>query len=217
MSVGAIVACIALLGGVLFAGAADAKKKKKKAKPAACAVTAQATGGSIPDRPPGTSFFGFLNVPIAVNNAACASSTVTNVDLTYQTTGATAIAAGDLFFRLQAPDGRTYAINGNGFSGQNIGPVTFTQRTRIQTCVGAAAPPPPPCTDPDQALNPPYQGTARDEDLANYYGAPVNGTWTLTAYDAFNGDTSILNLARVAITGTPGTVKVKKKKKKKKK
>lgn len=213
MSVGAVVACIALLGCALFAGTADAKKKKKS-KPATCAVTAQATGGAIPDRPPGNSFFGFLNVPVAVNNNACKSSTVTNVDLTYQTTGATAVAAADIFVRLQAPDGRTYEISGNGFSGQNVGPVTFTQHTRIQTCPGAAVPPPPPCSDPDAALNAPFLGTARDTDLGLYFGAPVNGNWLVTFYDTGNVDTSIANLVRLAITGTPGMTSGKKKKKK---
>jgi hypothetical protein len=216
MSVGAVVACIALLGGAMFAGAADAKKKKKKAKPAACAVTAQGTGGAIPDRPPGASFFGFLNTPVNVNSSACRTSTVTNVDVTFQTFGATSIAAADLFFRLQAPDGRTYDVSSNGFSGPNIGPLTLTQRTRIQTCPGAAAPPPPPCLDPDFALNAPFVGTARDADLGSYYGAPVNGTWTWTSYDTGNLDTSLLSSVQLAIEGTPGTTKVKKKKKKKK-
>ena len=215
MSVGAVVACIALLGGALFAGAADAKKKKKTS--AKCAVTAQANGGSIPDRPPippgGTSFFGFLNVPVTVNSQACKGSTVSSVEVTFQTTGATAVAAEDLFFRLQSPEGRTYDISGNGFSGQSIGPVTLTSRTRIQTCFAAPPPPPPPCADPDAALNPPYQGTARDSDLPLFNGAPVNGTWTWTAYDFANADTSIANFVRLAIEGTPGSGKKKRKKK----
>jgi hypothetical protein len=222
MSVGAVVACIALLGGALFAGAADAKKKKGKGKGkgGVCrTVTAEATGAAIPDRPsPGPTFFGVLNTPVNVNSRPCSGATVAKVDVTFQTTGATAQAASDLFFRLQSPDGLTYDVSGNGFNGQNIGPVTMTSHTRIQTCATfppPAAPPPPPCTDPDFALNPPYQGAARDSDLPLFRGVPVNGTWTWSAYDDGAVDTSILNFVRLVITPNP-TSKPRSKKKKKK-
>jgi hypothetical protein len=201
LSVGAVVAVVALLGGALFGGAAEAKKKHK---PKTCAPAVQTTGPvAIPDRPPGPlAVDGQVAIPLIVGGKACKGKTVANLDVTYQTTGATANAAPDLYFRVTSPDGRTYTITGNGFSGMSIGPVTLTMHTPVQTCFGATPPPPPPCTnqDPDATLNPPYVGVARDTDLPLYIGAPVRGTWVFRAFDAGNLDTSILNFAKLAIT-----------------
>jgi hypothetical protein len=199
LSIGAMVAVIALLGAALFGGAAEAKKGKK---PKTCAPVAQTLGPvAIPDATPNpNSRDGKVAIPLTIGGKACKGKTVANVDITFQTTGATSIAAGDVVIRLTSPDGRTYSIIGNGFSGQNIGPVTFTMHTPVSTCVGDATPPPPPCSDPDSTLFPPYVGTARDSDLPFYIGAPVRGTWTVSGLDTFNADTSVLNFAKIAIT-----------------
>jgi hypothetical protein len=203
LSAVAMVAILALLGGALLGGTADAKKKKKKAK--SCnPVVERAVNLPIPDRAPpavGTNPpFGKLATTLDVGGKVCKGKTVANVDVTFQTTGTTAQAAGDLFFRLTSPDGRTYDVSGNGFSGQNIGPVTMTAHTSVQTCFGSATPPPPPCSDPDATLNPPYVGTARDADLPLFTGAPVRGTWTFAALDAGNLDTSVLNSVKLTIS-----------------
>jgi hypothetical protein len=200
LRIAAIAAVVALIGGALFGGAADAKKKGKK--PKTCAPVVQTVGAvAIPDQPPGASAVaGKVSVPFIVGGKACKGKTVANLDVTLQTTGATANAAQDLAFRVTSPDGRTNGISGNGFSGMSIGPVTLTMHTPVQTCFAPAPPPPPPCQDPDATLNPPYVGTARDSDLPLYIGAPVSGTWTFTALDFGNLDTSVLNFAKLAIT-----------------
>lgn len=197
MSVAAAATCLALLGGAVIGGAADAKRGKKRKS---CNPTVEKTViAAIPDRPSPDDFFGVLATPIEVTGKACKGKKVANVDVTFQTTGLTGEAAEDLFFRLTSPDGRTFDVTGNGFSGQSIGPVTLTARTNVQTCFAPPPAPPPPCLDPDVALNPPYQGTARDADLPSFNGAPVRGTWTFTAFDFEDANPSVLNLVELAI------------------
>jgi hypothetical protein len=204
MTIGVTVACVALLGGAIFGGVADAKKKKKKNS--GTATVSKTLNQGIPDRVPFTPTTnppaGTLLVPLSVSKKF-KGKTVANVDVTFQTTGQQPDSASDLEFFLSAPSGDTYEIDGNGFGGQSIGPVTMSSHTATQTCgYNPAAPPPysPVCSGPTPFLNPPFVGVARDTDLPNYRGLPMMGTWTFWALDVDDPDTSILNSVKLVIT-----------------
>jgi hypothetical protein len=196
----AAVACIALLGVALIgSGVAAAKKKKSKV-----AVVTVSPNAAIPDQAADTPTtnppYGQLAVPLVIGKKFKGKS-VGDVQLTLQTTGLAADSASSLFFRLTAPNGLTQVVDSNGFSGQSIGPLTLTANSPVRTCnTFGGPPPPPPCADPDATLNPPYQGIAGDSNLAYFRGLKMRGTWTLTAYDGINLDTSVLNLVSLRIT-----------------
>jgi hypothetical protein len=198
LSVFAVVACLAVLGGVMFGGVAAAKKKKSKA-----AVLTRTLNAPIPDRAassPGINPpWGKLAVPLEVSKKF-KGKTVGSLQLSYQTTGATPIAASDISVRLTAPAGRTYNVESNGFSGQSIGPVTFIPNSPVETCHGSSMPPPPPCSDPNSNLNPPYQGVAGEPNLTLFEGLKMRGTWTVTFFDTGHIDTSTLNTVSLTIT-----------------
>jgi hypothetical protein len=65
----------------------------------------------------------------------------------------------------------------------------------------------PPCQNPDATLNRPFAGTAGNEELAEYTGVKMSGTWILEVIDDTIGGTSVVNLAKLQITGaTPSGV-----------
>jgi hypothetical protein len=200
LSVVAVFACAVVLVVGLSAGVAAAKKKKKNS----AAVVTKTLNTPIPDRAAGTPTtnppYGKVAVPLEIGKKF-KGKTVGAVQLTYQTTGVTPDAAFDLMFRLTAPSGLTLEIQGNGFSGQSVGPVTFISDTPVQTCWTFPGDPVvvPPCSDPDQTLAPPYQGVARDFDLPLFEGLKMRGTWTLTAFDTFNSETSVLNMVSLKV------------------
>ncbi len=202
LTVGVAIACIALLGGAIFGGAAVAKKKKKGAK---VATVSNTTPRAIPDALPGSATtpatYGKLATPLTVSKKF-KKSTVGDVQLTLQTTGATPTAANDLAFKVSAPNGRSVYVGGN-FSGQSLGPVTLTANSPVEICSSSPTPPPPPCDNPDETLNPPYVGTAGDLGLSFFEGLKMKGTWTVAAFDGINNETSTLNLVSLRITPAP--------------
>lgn len=198
MSVGVIVACLALLGGAIFGGVADAKKTK-------VATVSNTTPRPIPDALAGSattpSTYGKLATPLTVSKKFKGKK-VGSVAVTVQTVGATPTAANDLFFKVTAPNGRTIGLD-SPFTGQSIGPVTWLANYPFGACGGSTAPPPPPCDNPDNVLNPPYVGVIGDVSLSLFEGVKMNGTWFVSAYDANNLDTSSLNSVSLKITPAP--------------
>ena len=56
-------------------------------------------------------------------------------------------------------------------------------------------------------LNRPFAGTAGNEELAEYTGVKMSGTWILEVIDDTIGGTNVVNLAKLQITGaTPSGV-----------
>ena len=191
--VAATVAWAALLGGVAGGGVATAAKKGKKGG-AKTVKVANGKSRAIPDAITGaTTIWGALPTPLNVSKAF-KGRRVDDVRLTVRTTGLAAGSAGDLLFRLTAPNGRTIDIAAV-FSGQSIGPLTITANSRTRICNLN----PGPCSDPDATLFPPYFGTVGDPSLALMQGAPVSGRWVVTVYDQNTGDLSTLNSVGLVI------------------
>ena len=190
--IAAAMACVALLGGVAGGGVATAAKGKKRA--AKTVKVANGKSRAIPDAIPGvTTIWGQLPTPLQVSKRF-KGRRVDDVRLTVRTTGLAAGSAGDLLFRITAPNGRTIDIAAV-FSGQSIGPLTVTANSRTRICNNN----PPPCSDPDATLFPPYFGTVGDPNLALLQGAPVSGRWVVTVYDQNTGDLSTLNSVGLVI------------------
>jgi subtilisin-like proprotein convertase family protein len=185
----------------LMAGAADAKKKKKKPKGGTVTVS-RVLNQPIPDATPGPdSVDGKVPVTLAVGGKKVKKKVVSTVQVTLQTTGDSPIAAGDLAFRLIAPNGRATFVGPTfgGLGGQSIGPLTLSANSPVGTCNTDT----PPCANPDQTLNRPFAGTAGDVNLALFEGVPATGNWTFVAYDVANADTSILNSVQLAVSAVP--------------
>lgn len=210
LSVGAIIAVVALFGSAMIGGTAQAKKKKKSKG----ATVTKAVNLPIPDAvgnpgPPVTTVLdGKLATSLAVSKKF--KGTVGRVAVTFQTTGLAAGAAGDLFGRLIAPDGTTVGIF-NNLGGQSIGPLTIQSNSSALICSfdpATTVPPPPPCLNPDQTVNPPYLGTAGDSSLNLFAGVKMKGNWQFVVYDGgYNTGiapdtvkTSILNSVSLKIT-----------------
>lgn len=190
LSLGVVIACIALLGGAIIGGtAASAKKKKSKSVDLSKSVNLP-----IPDKATPTSLDGVLPSTIEVGKRFKGKVVGSDMTVTLQTLGSAAGAASQLRYRLQGPSGRTITLvasnqGGAGATGSpSIGPLTLSPNTNVQLCNAAA----PPCLDPDQALNRPFTGTAQDNGLALFYGTKLRGNWTLRVYDTANLLTSAL-------------------------
>lgn len=195
-SAAAIVGMIALLGGALLGGTADAKKKGggKKAK---AFKGSKAVNQAIPDAigtitdpgPPPTGIKVLDGKLLATFNVGkkFKKNTAAKVTVTLQTTGLAVGAAGDLTGRISAPDGTTVDLF-SGLTGQSIGPVTFQPNSPNQACTGfdpaVSPPPPPPCSDPDAIVNPPYTpGPIGNTDLTALIGVPMKGNWSVYLLD----------------------------------
>ena len=207
LTIGSMVAVVALLGGVILGGTADAKKKKKKAK--AITVT-KSVNAAIPDAV-GNGVAkvqdGKLATTLTVGKKA-KKSTVANTAITFQTTGLAAGASGDLDADLIAPDGTRVNVF-NSLNGQSIGPLTLQPNNATLICSfdpAITVPPPPPCADPDATLNPPYAGTAGNSGLNLLNGVKEKGNWTFVIYDRgyavppATALTSILNSVTLKLT-----------------
>jgi hypothetical protein len=191
------MAALALLGGVVLGGVADAAKKKGKKGGAAVNLTKTVNLG-VPDAvmgPPQRP--GQLRSTITVGKKFKGKS-VGAVTVTYQTTGDDPNSVSGLFFSLIAPNGRTVNVGpAGGLGGQSIGPLTVTADSEVLTCAAVT----PPCSDPAATLNRPFAGTAGNPDLALFRGAPMRGNWTLLVADASIGRTSILNFWAMSMIG----------------
>ncbi len=206
VSIGAVMAIVALFGATMFGGVADAQKKKgkktKKAKPA----TATGTAGAVPNGPAST-----LVNPVPFKGTANLSSkklkrkVIGDVDVTLSTSGVSGSASAvqgnpvaDLRVRITAPNGTTTEILNGGSGTDNVAglgvtALTLSDDTPTKLCgtpppnptPPPTIPPPPPCGDPDATLvGPSYSGTAQPIgglDLLDL--GPARGTYTLTAWD----------------------------------
>ena len=188
---------LSVTGGLVSGGVAAAKKKRKKG--GNIATVSKTVNTRIPDTPPGPiSYYGRLDTTLHVGKRFKGRK-VSNLDVTFQTTGDSADAAVDLDIRLSAPNGRTSRLepdNGSYADGQSIGPLTLTRNSSVGLCNSAT----PPCTAPFPTLNRPFAGTAGDSQLAIYNGVPMMGDWLFTVEDLENTRTSVLNSVKLTIT-----------------
>jgi hypothetical protein len=184
LSVGVIVAVLALLGGALLGGTADAAKKKSKVF-----KSTKTVNQGIPNFTPG-GLDGVLRSTITVPKKSFKGKTADVVQVTgLQTTGSGPGAAADIEAFLSSPQGRTIELFEN-IGDVSIGPLTLTPNSPVKLCDT----PTPPCADVLKTLNRPFAGTAGDEALAHFTGVKMTGTWTLTVEDDGGpATTSILN------------------------
>jgi hypothetical protein len=196
--VGILALALVVTGGLVSGSVAAAKKKRKKG--GNIATVGKTVNTRIPDTPPGPiSYYGRLDTTLHVGKRFKGRK-VSNLDVTFQTTGDSADAAVDLDIRLSAPNGRTSRLepdNGAYADGQSIGPLTLTRNSNVGLCNSAT----PPCTAPFPTLNRPFAGTAGDSQLAIYNGVPMTGDWLFTVEDLENTRTSVLNSVKLTITG----------------
>lgn len=187
------VALIGLLvaGVALGSPVAGAKKKVKRVGPAEATLSAnQAIPDAVPFGGPGV-----LRSPITVGQRF-KGRTIADVNVTVQTTGATAMAAEGLAIRLTSPRGNSAElVEGDGPPSQSFGPLTFDDETPLRLCFD----PTPPCQDPDTTSV--FTGTAHPTGfLSELDGGPVSGVWTLTVQDRFEEGTSILSSWGLVVT-----------------
>lgn len=199
-----------------FAVAADAGAAKKKGKGQSRTATIGAVvETAIPDRSVDGPF-GTVAVTMPIGKRF-RGARVADVRVSFQTTGAAANSAQDLFFSLTAPNGRTLFLfpdtaRPDGFyAGQSIGPLTLTSSSRQGLCTLLT----PPCDDPFAVLNRPYAGLAGQIALALFEGTKMRGSWTFTAADDDVGGVSTLNSVFVRIKADRAPAARKKKGKKK--
>ncbi len=191
---------LVVAGAATFGGGAAAKKARSKAT--VIAKVAKPVNEPIPDGvsvgPPG-----ILRSTLTVGKKLKGLS-ISDVNLTFQTTGAAADSATDIRVRLTAPNGNTVSPIIGAF-GQSIGPLTLDDETPVRTCPDAT----PPCVDPDRSLGAPFAGRATPQTMFNLDGGPAAGTWTLRASDIATGETSVLDswsleIAAERAAGKPG-------------
>jgi hypothetical protein len=192
---GVLTVVLSVTVGLVSGSVADAKKKKKKS--ANVAKVSNNTPRAIPDRAaPINSQWGRLDTTLTVGKKF-KGKTVGTLELTFQTTGDSMNAAGDLEVDITAPNG--YRLPGdwwdNDIGGQSVGPLTITPNSPVRTCDD----PVPPCAQ-DQTLNRPFAGTVGDNTFQWFRGLPMRGNWVVTALDTSNGETSVLNSVALKIT-----------------
>lgn len=190
----------------LTVGSADAKKKKKKKKKAPVTRVFNETkfvGAGIPDGPPGPGASVPVTVQFNVDSKKFKNRVVGDVNLTFQTLGSIANAAGDLNTFLIAPNGRLGVPTEALFNSVSIGPLTVDDDAGRKICDSAT----PPCVDPLATLNPPWAGRASavdtDDDITPmsiFDGVPMPGTWTFGIFDFANTRTSILSQVGLEVT-----------------
>jgi subtilisin-like proprotein convertase family protein len=187
-----------LLTAAMLGGEAEAKKKAGPKGPLTAKAT-KAVNQAIPDGVSAPGSPGILRSTIAVGRKFKGTS-IADVNLTFQTAGASAASANDLRFRLTAPSGATTTLLVSPI-GQSIGPLTLDDETAVRTCND----PNPPCFDPDRTLGPPYAGRASVAFSGLYLldGGPVRGNWTLRVSDVGTGETSTLSSWGLEIATEP--------------
>lgn len=191
LGIGAIITSVALLGGVIFAGVADAKNPNI-ARPVG-------TSGAVPNGAISSFFNPVPFIGTATVGKKGQKKLIDDVDVTISVLAIPAQgsrnALADLVVRLTGPSGATTDFLTGGRGAGNVGGnvvtnLTLSDETPTLTC-GAAAdatpppPPPPPCNDPHATLVPPYTGTAYPDGgaLSTLYGYKMRGPYTLTAFD----------------------------------
>src|SRR5262249_10689962 len=125
--VGVVALALCVTAG-LSAGAGDAKKKKKNKNPGRAGDITMPVNTQSPDAAgTGANFkTGLVSSTITVPAAKPFIGTVVrDVNVTLQTTGNAANAAGDLAARVTAPNGATAWLLNFTLSGQSVGPLTF--------------------------------------------------------------------------------------------
>jgi len=190
---------LSVTGGLVSGGVASAKKNKGK-KGSNIATVGKTVNAPIPDTPPGPiAYYGRLDTTLHVGKRFKGRK-VSNLEVTFQTTGDSADAAVDLGIKLVAPNNRSIGLepdNGVFADGQSVGPLTLTRNSNVGLCNSAT----PPCTAPFPTLDRPFAGTAGDSQLATFNGAPMMGDWRLIVEDLENTHTSVLNSFELRITG----------------
>jgi hypothetical protein len=195
----ALAVCVAVS---LAAGAAEAKKGKKKR---ANAITiSKIAPTQIPAGDGINGLAGVAAVPLTVGKKAKGKVvSPSSLSVTYQLTDPAA-NLNDIDIKVSAPGGRTVALDnptlffaapGEGESVTTVGPLTQTADSAAGYCFPNPAPPPAGCPDgdPDNALAPPWAGTARLLPLANFSGVRAKGTWTVKALNFSTRDTHVLS------------------------
>jgi hypothetical protein len=189
---------LSVTGGLVSGSVAAAKKKRKKG--GNIATVGKTVNAPIPDTPPGPiHYYGRLDTTLHVGKRFKGRK-VSNLDVSFQTTGDSADAAVDLDVKLVAPNYRGIGLepdNGVYADGQSIGPLTLTRNSNVGLCNSAT----PPCNAPFPTLDRPFAGTAGDSQLATFNGVPMMGDWRLIVEDLENTHTSVLNSVKLRITG----------------
>ncbi len=192
----ALAVCVA---ASLAAGAAAAKKGKKKR---ANAITiSKIAPTAIPAGDGVNALAGVAAVPLTVGKKAKGKVvSPSSLSVTYQLTDPAANLT-DIDIKVTAPGGRTVALDnptlffGDGDTVTTVGPLTQTADSAAGYCFPDPTPPPAGCPDgdPDNALAPPWAGTARLLALANFSGVGAKGTWTVKALNFSTRDTHVLS------------------------
>jgi hypothetical protein len=197
----ALALCAAL--GMTMSSAAAAKKKGKKPKVARFFQQTTSPGAAIPDAPasgPSTPLRSTITVGKKFNGRVVGDVNVTGI----QTTGSGDPAAGDLSFRIIAPNGQGVTLLVTSLDTMSAGPLTLDDDTFTEICYSN-----PPCEWAPQTLNAPFAGTANllfngsagTGPLAALNGVGMRGTWTFVVWDEnANGLTSILNSWGLQVT-----------------
>jgi hypothetical protein len=185
----------------LTAGAAGAAKKKGKKKGAKQVTIAKTTPTAIPAGDDVNEVAGVVSVPLTVGKKAKGKVVNTNnLSLTYQLSDP-AGNLDDVDIKVVAPNGRGIFVDNpsvffaDGDTLTTVGPLTLTPNSSVGYCFPNPTPPPAGCPggDPDNTLAPPFAGTARDFDLANFAGVSARGTWTVKALNFSTEATHVLN------------------------
>ena len=158
----------------ITAGVAEAQKKKKK-KAGGTAEITRAVNAPVPDAT--ASLNGQLVSTIDVAGKKFKKTRIRDVDVTLQTLGNAAGAAGDLYAQLSSPNGTTVFLFA-GLSGSSIGPLTLDDQSNLGLGGPFAAP-----LDPN-TLYAPYVGRAQPfGTFSSMNDGAANGTWTLRVVD----------------------------------
>lgn len=189
----ALAVCLAVS---LAAGAAEAKKGKKKG---AAITISKIAPTAIPAGDGTNGVAGVAAVPLTVGKKA-KGKVVSSLSVTYQLTDPAA-HLDDIDIKVTAPGGRTVFLQnptlffGDGDTVTTVGPLTESPDSSTGYCFPNPTPPPAGCPDgdPDNALAPPWAGTARLLDLANFGGVGAKGTWTVKALNFSTLDTHVLS------------------------
>ena len=204
--VGVLALTLSVTAG-LTVGSAEAKTKKKKKKKTPVTRVFNETKFVAQGIPDGLAGPG-ASVPVTVQfnipaSKAFKNRVVGDVNLTFQTLGSTANAAGDLNTYLIAPNGRLGVPTEALFNSTSIGPLTVDDDAGRKICDVTT----PPCVDPTATLNPPWAGRASavdtDDDITPmsiFDGVPMPGTWTFGIFDFSNTRTSILSQVGLEVT-----------------
>jgi hypothetical protein len=193
----ALAVCLAVS---VAAGAAEAKKGKRKG--AGAITISKIAPTAIPAGDGTNAVAGVVAVPLTVGKKA-KGKVVNSLSVTYQLTDPAA-QLNDIDIKVTAPGGRTVFLEnptlffpglGDGDSVTTVGPLTESPDSSTGFCFPNPSPPPAGCPngDPDNSLAPPWAGTARLLDLANFGGVGAKGTWTVKALNFSTLHTHVLS------------------------